>query len=89
MEKNIYYEFADEIGDVADYKRDQQAEIKLFNELSVVDGFSEYLKYLIAEDMKRYFAATDDIQRATVRGAMARNSSLLYKLSGKFLNKVL
>lgn len=44
----------------------------LFTLLNGVDGFDEFLREMIGEDMKRYWLAQDDVSRGNVKGAASR-----------------
>lgn len=46
--------------------------IEMFKALSRVDGFDEYLRACMGDDIKLYFAASDEKQRDQVRGAYRR-----------------
>ena len=50
----------------------QKNRIHLFKDLSRVEGFRDYLRYTSNKDIQRYFASSNDVERASVRGAMAR-----------------
>lgn len=69
------------IGDVNNYGIEKEMEGELFNDLSVVNGIKEYLDATMANDMQRYFAATDEKQRDIVRGAFARTAYLKSRLN--------
>lgn len=60
------------IGDPFEYTINKKEEEKMFNDLSGIDGFGDYLRATCAKDMQRYFGATDDVQRHMARGAFTR-----------------
>lgn len=64
-----------------DRELDEEQEKKLFESLKHVEGIQEYLRDTLAKDMRRYFAAGTDDERAIVRGAFARTSYWLGKLA--------
>lgn len=45
----------------------------LFTLLNGVDGFDEFLREMIGEDMKRYWLAQDDVSRGNIKGAASRS----------------
>lgn len=55
-----------------DFQMDKQDVIALFKDLSKIDGFDEYLRSLMGDDIKTNFAATTDGQRDQIRGAYRR-----------------
>lgn len=48
-----------------------KAEVDLFNDLSKVDGFKEYLNSVMAKDVKRYFVA-DAKSQDIIKGGFSR-----------------
>lgn len=64
--------YVNNLGSVLDYSIEKKQERDLFNELSSIEGFSDYLKATTAKDIQRYFAAENDSQRDIIRGAVSR-----------------
>lgn len=60
------------LGDVWDYKLDKKDEADLFKKISTISGSADYFRTTLAEDVKRYFNATSEKERDTIRGAMSR-----------------
>lgn len=81
-EEEICTMFAEVIGDVHDYSISKKDEVKLFQDLSVIDGWKDYLRATLSKDMQRYFGAGEDKTRDLVKGAAARTSFLLAGLKG-------
>lgn len=52
----------------------------LFQDLARVEGFSEYLKETMSNDIKRYFSAQTDHERNVIRGGFSRTSYLRARL---------
>lgn len=65
-----------------EYRIDKEAEEKLFQELSAVDGYRDYLRAVEANDIKAYFGANPEAQRL-VKGAFLRTKHFRSKLSKK------
>lgn len=59
-------------GELEQYEYDESLERKIFLDLKKVDGFTDYLKVVIAKDILRYFNAIDDVTRHLTRGAYSR-----------------
>lgn len=66
--------FAKSIGDVSSYVIKAKEQAELFEKLSDVEGFTDWLRATAAKDIQRYFAAEDDKVRDTVKGAAARTA---------------
>jgi hypothetical protein len=87
-EKEIMLLFSEIIGDVNDYKIEKESETNLFEELSVVQDFKEYLQATSAKDIQRYFAAHGDTDTQNlIRGAMSRTSYFLAMLKKDKIKK--
>lgn len=53
----------------------------LFAVITQDDVAKRFFKNLIKQDKERYFLASDDIQRATIKGQIIRSMSILRKIS--------
>lgn len=53
-------------------KIDKDEERKLFEKLSEIDGFADYLRTTMAHDVQRYFVATTPMEQLLARGAFQR-----------------
>lgn len=71
-EAELALAYAETLGDVSEYKIAPQDEKKMFEDLSGIENFVEYLRAMSAKDIQRYFAAEEDRQRDIVRGAVSR-----------------
>lgn len=56
---------------------DKKAEKDLFELLSDVEGFRDYLRATISDDVKRYYGATTPLEQAVIRGAVDRTRYFL------------
>lgn len=66
--------FAKSIGDVNDYNIKATKQQELFEKLTGVEGFTDWLRATAARDIQRYFAAEDEKVRDTVKGAASRTA---------------
>jgi hypothetical protein len=71
-DSDIGFMYAEKLGNVNEYTFPKKEEKKLFENLSAVDSFVDYLRATTAKDIQRYFAAEDDRQRDIIRGALSR-----------------
>lgn len=58
--------------DTLDDTFDKETEAKMFMQLKQVDGFMEWLNYIMQNDVKRHYSATNDLQRSYIRGEQSR-----------------
>lgn len=58
---------------------DKDAEIKLYEDLAEIEGFDDYLRAVMENDIKLYFNAIPE-QQGYVKGAHARTKDMLAKL---------
>lgn len=59
--------------DVSENAKFTKEEEKLVaKQLFVVEGYSEYLKSVMAKDIKRYFAASSPVEQLMIKGAYNR-----------------
>ena len=71
-ESELSLAYAQEIGNVSEYKITAADSKRMFEDLAAVEGFLDYLRATSAQDIQRYFAAEDDKQRDIIRGAISR-----------------
>lgn len=64
--------YMDSVGNPLDYSTNKDEMYQLFVLLAGVDGFDDFLRNLIGEDMRRFWLAQDDSARAMVKGNAAR-----------------
>lgn len=79
-EAEFYLKFAEILGDVESKDIVPEAVTQIFNDVSMVDGFSEYLKDTLKNDLHRSFAAQNDRERDIIRGGFSRTAYILGKL---------
>jgi hypothetical protein len=56
---------------------DKKKERELFESLAHVEGLRDYLRATIADDVKRYYAASTPLEQALIRGASDRTRYFL------------
>lgn len=74
-QEEIFAEYIDTLP-LVDGDIDIEAEKKMFQELSNVDYFMEWIDLIVAQDIKNYFNATNDKVRDTIRGNAMRLTDL-------------
>lgn len=72
--------FIDTMGNPLDSENNKDEQYVLFKELSTIDGLDEWLRTSMGEDIKRHFSASNDEQRAHVKGEFARTLRILTML---------
>lgn len=72
MEKKTIDQILIELVDVMDNplgsKLDKKFESEVFNTIRGSEGFTEYLRETLGQDMKRYFAASSESARDQIKG---------------------
>lgn len=58
--------------DSLDSTFDKEVEQKMFAQLKGVDGFLEWINYIMEIDIKNHYSAITDVQRAHIRGGQSR-----------------
>lgn len=71
-EEELCVLYATKLGDPSEHTFNATDNKRMFEDLSAVEGFTDYLRTTCAKDMQRYFGAEDDSQRNTIRGAFSR-----------------
>lgn len=71
----------------AGIKVDRDSEKKLFEKLAEVEGFADYLREMLSNDIIRYFKATTPMEQLMARGAYSRTLYLKSLLSLKKKDK--
>jgi hypothetical protein len=65
---------AEKLGDIDAIEITSEASVEIFRALGNVDGLLDYLRDTMCNDIKRYFAATNDKDRDIIRGGFSRTS---------------
>lgn len=68
--------------DPTEMRMGRTAVADVFERLSNTEGVAEYLRNMMEMDMKRYFAASSDEQRAQIKGAYSRTAYLRSMIIG-------
>ena len=58
--------------DTLDTTFDKETEQKMFTQLKNVEGFMEWLAYIMEIDIKNHYSAINDQQRSYIRGMQTR-----------------
>lgn len=74
-EEDVFQALGRIVGNPTDYEVPKELEDNIFQDLSRVDGITDYLKATMAMDMQRDFAATPD-QKDLIHGAFSRTAYL-------------
>ena len=82
-EEQILRLAADTLVDLYGNMPEKKEEVELFSRLNQVEGFTDYLRATLANDVKRFFKASSPAEQLQIRGAYART---LY-LKGRLLKK--
>lgn len=74
MEKEdaLLMELADLMGNPLDVDYREEEAIKVFEEISKIEGAMDLFRSMMGRDIKLYFQAQTDIDRASIKGAYAR-----------------
>lgn len=75
--------YAETFPNVLDEVIDKPSEEKMFAALSAVDGFAEYLRTLMAIDIKSYFSAASPMEQLIIKGSYGRTMAMKGKLVKK------
>ena len=79
--------YVEKQGDIFDNNFPKKDETQLFKELKEIKNLREYLRSTANKDIQRYFAAQNDKERDTVRGALSRIIYLQARLIKSDANK--
>lgn len=71
-EDELLLELADQLGNVLELDYDEKEAIKVFEEVGKVTGAMELFRVIMARDIKLYFQAQNDTDRAQIKGAYSR-----------------
>lgn len=74
-QEEIFADYIDTLP-LIDGEIDEKAEKIMFQELSKVEYFMDWIDLIIAQDIKNYFNATNDKVRDTIRGNSMRLTDL-------------
>lgn len=74
-QEEIFADYVDTLP-LVDGEISEEAEKKMFQELSKVEYFMEWIDLIVAQDIKNYFNATNDKVRDTIRGNSMRLTDL-------------
>lgn len=81
-EEELSFLLVELLGDM-DIKIDEKVEQKMFEEISEVEGFTEYLRITANKDIQRYFGATTPQEQLIIRGSFSRTNYLKTKITSK------
>lgn len=75
------FELASELGDPFEDSIDPEFEKSVMKDLRNVDGFHEYLRLTMSQDLKRYFAASNDTMRDQIKGHFSLAAYILGQMT--------
>lgn len=74
--------------DLDDANMTKEYTAKVFSGIKDSEMFADYLRDTMATDVRRYFAAQTDENRAQIKGAFARTAYIAAKLRNPFGNEI-
>lgn len=71
-EDELLVQLAAEMGNILDIEYDDEEAITIFEQIGKIQGAAELFRAMMGRDIRLYFQAQTDVERAQIKGGYAR-----------------